>query len=189
MSGMFSIFKKLHVCINEFLETQMCFQVTQEFCWRLKRCWHSPAHSPLLSQGIDPTDWLQLVTLPEPLWEAIWTYVSTKVPALRNGISKYLGLQLLVSTRPLCRTDGTKPLQISINCPLTQSTTRGKSQLALRSNVQIYWHNKYKNNDIWVHSMSWSLKTVGSLCPVTNNQISSLNIFYVICELTNLFMQ
>lgn len=119
MSGMFSFFRKLHVCVNEFLEAQMGLQVTQEFCWRLKRCWHRPAHSPLLSQGIDPTDWLQPVTFPKPLWGAVWTYVSTKPPELKNRISKCLGLQTHVSTRPLSQANGAKSLQISINCLLT----------------------------------------------------------------------
>lgn len=36
--------------------------------------------------------------------------------------------------------------------------------------------------------MTWSFKTVGSLCPVTNLQISSLDRFYMICELKKLIL-
>lgn len=73
--GVFSFFRKLHVCVSEVCETQMGLQVTQEFCWRLKRCCHRPTHSLFCHRHrLSQTDfsWWPFQSLSEKLCEPMY---------------------------------------------------------------------------------------------------------------------
>lgn len=125
-SGMFSFFRKLHVCINEFLETQMSLQETQQFCWRLKRCWHRPAHSPVTGHRSHRLMLISACDFSKAFLRSFVNLCIYKTPALKNGISKRLGLQPHSAKGLYAR------LMDQNHCKflLTVSEARGKSQLA-----------------------------------------------------------